>query len=104
MFYIPTFACSFMRYCTEMRIGVEAERLNPEAYLEQLECPVLFMAGDSERKVQKHETEAIFKNCASSQKRLHFFKGARHQDFLKYDEKEFVQVWGRFVDNLSELE
>ncbi len=99
MFFIPSFSSTLVRYFTEQRIGALSTDLSPEEHLKAMKCPVLFLAGDKEKRVKKKETESIFNYCGAKDKQLHFFKGARHQDFLAFDREQFILQWATFVEN-----
>ncbi len=100
-FHLPMFLFEPLYFFTEWRIDATTKELSPEDYLHLCKAPTLMMAGDSEIRVRKKETEKLFSKCGADKKELHFFKGAKHIDFLKYDSKEYSKV---LSDWLSQME
>ena len=101
LYQIPRFLASGMIFLTEARIEAEMEQLSPELSLRGLDCPTLLMAGDRELKVKKSETEKIFQRIGSTQKQLHFFKGAKHENFLKRYKKEYKKILDDWIISLN---
>lgn len=67
--------------------------MQPVDYMKYSTAPTLIMAGDSEKEIPVHETQSLFDNCTAPLKRLHFFKGSGHWDFLgRYTEEYREQV------------
>ena len=91
-FHIPMFLFKALYFFTEWRIDATIDDLRPEDYLHLCKAPTLMMAGDSEIRVRKKETEKLFAKCGATKKELHFFKGAKHVNFLAYDSVEFRHV------------
>ena len=100
-YYLPSFFLVGTKWLTEYRLGVSAAQLRPEDYLHLAKAPTLFLAGDSELKVKKAETEKLFQQCASEKKELHFFKGAIHEDFMNRYEKELKQVLSSWLSSFE---
>lgn len=67
-------------------------RMRPMDYVGHNAAPTLIMAGDSEPEVKVSDTEAIFARSAAELKRLHFFAGGRHQNFLRHYTDEYKEV------------
>ncbi len=97
LYHVPRFCSGLMKYMTERRLGVNMETLRPLDYVPNMTMPTLFIAGDSEIKVKKTETESLFAQCGSTNKNLYFFKGAKHQDFFAYDEVEYKRILSNFL-------
>ena len=90
---IPSFAFYPMTKFTEMRMEASSEDLSPEKYIGLNESPICILAGDSEKRVKKEETEKLFSKCNSITKQLHFFKNAHHEDFMiRYEEEWKVEM------------
>jgi fermentation-respiration switch protein FrsA (DUF1100 family) len=83
---------------TEWRIKADAAQLCPEEYIKNLDSPVLYLAGDSEKQIKPEETQKIFDNIPAADKTLHIFKGAQHEDFMHRYEAEYVKVLDQFLD------
>lgn len=92
LFGLPLWFFRPLIWWTERRIEVNTSLLAPEEYMHHYQGPFLLVAGDSEIKVKKTETEKIFRKIASKRKQLHFFKGARHVDYLLRDRKEYEGI------------
>ncbi len=86
---IPSFAFYPMTKFTEMRVEASSEDLSPENYIGLNKSPMFILAGDSEIRVKKKETEKLFSKCNSVTKHLHFFKNAHHEDFMNRYEEEW---------------
>ena len=86
-----------VRFFVEKRIGVKTEDLYPENYIHMAKCPILFLAGDSEQQVRVEETQKLFANSRSPYKKLHFFKGGKHIDFMKRYGAEYVNELNSFL-------
>lgn len=100
-FPIPSFAFYPMTKFTEMRVEASSEDLSPERFIGLNKSPIFILAGDSEIRVKKEETEKLFSKCNSVTKHLHFFKNAHHEDFMNRYEEE----WKVEMDNwLSRIE
>jgi esterase/lipase len=90
---IPTFAFYPMTKFTEMRVEASSEDLSPEKYIGLNKSPIFILAGDSEIRVKKKETEKLFSKCNSVTKHLHFFKNAHHEDFMiRYEEEWKIEM------------
>ncbi len=92
---LPAFAFYPMTKFTEIRIEASSEDLSPEKYIGLSQSPIFILAGDSEKRVRKEETEKLFANCTSITKQLHFFKNARHEDFMI----GYAEEWKREMKN-----
>lgn len=98
---IPSFAFYPMTKFTEMRVEASSEDLSPEKYIGLNMSPIFILAGDSEIRVKKEETEKLFSNSNSITKHLHFFKNAHHEDFMnRYEEdwKREMKKWLTLID------
>jgi len=95
---VPRFTTVLMQYFNQQQLGVKSEQLQPTKYMSLAKMPVLIMAGDNERRVKKPETEAIYAKCGSTEKQLHYFKGAKHIDLLGFAPEEYRKVWRGFVN------
>jgi len=100
-FHLPMFLFKPLYFFTEYRIDATTKDLSPEDYLHLCKAPTLFIAGDSEIRVRKNETEKLFTKCSAQKKELYFFKGAKHIDFLKYDSKEYSKVLNDWLNQVE---
>lgn len=76
------------------------DELNPAEALRKIHCPVLVLAGDSERVLKVKEVEKLFNNIPEP-KRLVFFPGAEHEDLLVRDPRRFIRTVDAFLKEFS---
>jgi pimeloyl-ACP methyl ester carboxylesterase len=88
-----------LEFVGEHVFGLPMENLNPARALEKIQCPVLVLAGDSEKVLNAEEVERLFLRIPEP-KRLVFFPGAVHEDLLLYDPRRFA---GAVADFLREF-
>ena len=80
--------------------GAPPWRMRPVAYVAYAQMPTLVLAGDSEKEIPMRETQSIYDRCAAPLKRLHFFQGAGHWDFLSRYPEEYHEVVLGFLDEV----
>ncbi len=93
-----------VRWFAQWQIGARVDTLAPLRYMPKATAPALILAGDSEPELKSEETQAMFDACGSAIKRLHFFAGARHENFLSRYEDEFWGVLDPFMDEVEALQ
>jgi len=76
------------------------EDLNAAKALEKIRCPVLVLAGDSEKVLKIAEVEHLYQQIPEP-KRLMLFPGAGHEDLLIRDPRRFVKAVGSFLREFS---
>lgn len=76
------------------------EDLNPAKALEKIHCPVLVLAGDSEKILKAEEVEHLFQSIPGP-KRLAFFSGAHHEDLLAYNPRKYIKIVSGFLNRFS---
>jgi alpha-beta hydrolase superfamily lysophospholipase len=76
------------------------EDLNPTKALEKIHCPVLVLAGDSEKVLRTEEVENLYLSIPEP-KRLVFFPGAAHEDLLVYDPRRYINAVTGFLSKFS---
>jgi alpha-beta hydrolase superfamily lysophospholipase len=101
LFHVPHFAALPVQWFTERIVGVSPEMLRPIDYMPLCTAPALIMAGDSEAELPLYETEALFEKCGAPLKRLHVFKGGRHQNFLKFFPDEYKETLKVFLTEVE---
>jgi len=97
MKHIPRFSTMFMRKFSEWHLGVTMQELRPTEHIKSAQMPVLILAGDSEQRVKKTETETLYTNCGSPDKSLHYIKGAKHVDLLNHSSKTYRKIISEFL-------
>jgi uncharacterized protein len=80
----------------EQLVRLRAKDLDPAKALEKARCPVLLMAGDSERVLKMVEIEYLF-GCIPEPKRLVVFPGAGHDDLLAVNPRRYAREVSRFL-------
>ena len=96
-FHIPRFCCWPVLWFGKRKLGVSLSRLSPLSYISRCQSPLFMMAGDSEYQLKLSETQALFAACSSQNKKLHIFKGGRHENFLKRFSSEYLREWNSFL-------
>jgi pimeloyl-ACP methyl ester carboxylesterase len=87
----------------EHLVQLRAADLDPAKALESVRCPVLVMAGDSERVLKMVEIEYLYESIGAP-KRLVVFPGAGHEDLLAYDTRRYAREVGAFLRDFAALE
>ncbi|MEM9820803.1 MAG: alpha/beta fold hydrolase [Bacteroidota bacterium] len=100
-FMIPEFSVIPLKRISEWRMGIKTEQLYPEHYLKLCKVPTLIMAGDAETRVKKEETEKLYHKCGATDKTLHFFQGAKHENFMNRYEEEFRNLLGSWLEKME---
>ena len=77
--HLPRFIGWPYRFFLGRRIGADFAAMSPVNYMPYCRCPILISSGDSEGILYPSETNALFENCGSDRKRLHFYKSGRHR-------------------------
>jgi pimeloyl-ACP methyl ester carboxylesterase len=85
-----------VEYVVEHLLQLRAEDLDPGKALQSCRCPVLVLAGDSERVLRLVEIEYLF-GCIPEPKRLVLFPEADHQDLLSFDPRRYAREVVRFL-------
>jgi alpha-beta hydrolase superfamily lysophospholipase len=65
--------------------GFNAFKHDNRSYAKKVNCPVLIEWGEKDRFVSKEETETIFNNLSSKNKKLVVYPDADHESFLRKD-------------------
>ena len=81
--------------------GTPAWRLRPLDYMAYCTMPALIMAGDAEIELSVSETQALYDACAAAHKTLYFFRGGRHEDFLRNYPEQYTEVLETFLNEIA---
>jgi len=100
-YHLPSFASLPMRFSTERLIGVKSKILVPEQFIKYSKVPTLIMSGDAELLVKEDDTLAIFNNCAAPYRKVHFFKGGRHENLLARFYHEYTYLLDSFLQSVQ---
>jgi uncharacterized protein len=98
-FFVPMIARP-MEFVGEHVFQLPMEDLDPTKALERIHCPVLVLAGDSEKVLKPAEVMHLYRSI-SGPKRLFFFPGAAHVDLLLYDPRMFIKAVSAFLREFS---
>ncbi len=88
-------------FFTEMKTGIDADKLSPLNCVSKYKGPVLYFAGDVEKNIPIGESNTIFSNFGSTKKTIHFFHGAGHIDFLNFNPAEYNSFLLDFFHSLN---
>ncbi len=80
----------------EQLVRLRAEDLDPGQALEKSRCPILVMAGDSEKVLKMVEIEYLY-GCIPQPKRCVLFRGAGHEDLLAFDPRRYTKAVASFL-------
>lgn len=83
------------------RLGIAASQMRPVDYVPEVGCPILVAAGNRDAHTTLAESIQIF-NAAKDPKQFVEFKGAVHQDLLKYDVERYGEVVDFLLAHLSD--
>ncbi len=86
----------------EQLVQLRAEDLDPAKAMEKCRCPVLMLAGDSEKVLQLVEIEYLY-GCIPEPKRMVLFPGAGHEDLLSFDPRRYARAVGDFLKEFAPL-
>ncbi|HMZ57527.1 MAG TPA: CocE/NonD family hydrolase [Leptospiraceae bacterium] len=100
-FPVPHFVFRPVEFFTGKMIGASVQELVPDVLIAKIASPVLFLAGDSEYQIPTEETVKLFERSESKFKRLHFFKGAEHEDFHVRYRGEFEKTVSDFLNSMN---
>lgn len=87
----------------EQMVQLRAEELDPGKAMERCCCPVLLLAGDSERVLKLVEIQYLY-GCIPEPKRMMLFPGAGHEDLLSYDPRRYARAVGGFLAEFAPAE
>lgn len=59
------------------------------------------MAGTKKDQIRIQETNKLYQNITFKQKKLHWFKNAKHQDFYTFNKSEYTQNLDSFLTLLK---
>jgi uncharacterized protein len=76
------------------------EDLDAAKALEAIRCPALVLAGDSEKVLKIAEVEYVYGRIPEP-KRMVYFPGAGHEDFLLREPRRFIKAVGDFLKEFS---
>ncbi len=79
---VPSFpAAHLMIFWGSLQRGYNAFRHNPVVYARRVRCPALLLYGRDDRRVSRHDVEAVFAALAGD-KEMHLFDGLGHESYV----------------------
>ena len=73
------------------RLGFSPSQLCPIDHIHEVGCPVLVASGDCDDHTTLAETKRLYE-AAREPKQLAIFKGAAHNDLLRYDRDKYQEI------------
>lgn len=70
---------------------------DPVEYVKNIKCPVLFQWGINDKRVTRAETEELFQNCGSKNKKLVEYNEAGHESLYKKEPAKWEKAVGDFL-------
>jgi uncharacterized protein len=98
--FIPMIARP-LEFVGENVFRLPIKSLNPTKALEKIHCPVLVLAGDSEKVLKAAEVEHLYRSIPEP-KRLVFFPGAVHEDLLVCNPRRYIKTVTDFLREFSQ--
>jgi alpha-beta hydrolase superfamily lysophospholipase len=89
-----------IEFVVEQLVQLRAEDLDPARAMEKARCPVLLLAGDSEKVLKSVEIEYLY-GCIPEPKRCMLFPGAGHEDLLAYDPRRYAKAVGTYLREVA---
>jgi pimeloyl-ACP methyl ester carboxylesterase len=89
-----------LEFVVEHLIELRVDELDPAKALEKAHCPILLLAGDSEKVLKTVEIEYLY-GCVPEPKRCVLFPGAGHEDLLAYDPRRYAKAVASFLRELA---
>ncbi|MES1218285.1 MAG: alpha/beta fold hydrolase [Bacteroidota bacterium] len=79
--------------------GYNGFRHKPSEYVKKINCPVLLQWGSHDPYVSESQTQTIFQNIPSTNKKLVIYDNADHQSLLGYDPEKWRQEVRAFIQD-----
>lgn len=89
-----------MEFVAKHLFQLRIQDLNPAEALKKISCPVLVLAGDSEKVLKKGDVESLYQ-CIPEPKRLVYFPGAGHEDLLVNNPRRYIRSVADFLRDFS---
>lgn len=89
-----------LEFVVEQLVQLRADDLDPARALEKARCPILLLAGDSEKVLKAVEIEYLY-GCIPEPKRCVLFPGAGHEDLLAHDPRRYAKAVVSFLRELA---
>ncbi|NLN93714.1 MAG: prolyl oligopeptidase family serine peptidase [Candidatus Hydrogenedens sp.] len=71
--------------------------MRPIDFMDHAHMPTLILAGDSEMEIPIHESQSLYDRAPATVKKLYFFEGAGHWNFLNRHTEAYTEVVDSFL-------
>lgn len=78
------------------RLGISISQLSPEQAAHKVTVPVAILNGTLDEQTTTSDARKLFA-AFQTEKRLEFFRGARHVDLQAFDPKHYKDIFSRFI-------
>jgi uncharacterized protein len=95
---IPSFLIpDLLLFWGKQQSGIDTYAHKPFEYAKQVHCPVLYFYGAKDVLVANDETQLIYNNLGTTDKKLVVFKEAGHENYLNRYETEYLEALEKFL-------
>jgi len=82
-------------------LGFSRDKLRPKIWAQKCHVPILILTGDADERARPWESAEIFAQAATRLKKIHIFKGAKHEDLFAFNQSEYDQEINQFIKNIE---
>lgn len=100
LYGVPRFPmCHLLVFWGGVENGFNPMDANPQEFAKNITVPALVMCGLKDPYVSQAETQTIFDNLGSSNKKLQFFAKSSHHSYLRKHRKEWISTVSSFLES-----
>jgi len=96
----PVPILNFSNLFTKFKLNAKYKNISPLAVVDQIECPVFFIHGDSDAYIPYQHSQHLF-DQKKGYKKLYFAKGADHAESFKTNASKYTQEVYEFLEEIS---
>ena len=89
---------TFLTFWGGVDLGVWAFSNKPMEYVKDIHCPTLLQWGAEDIRVEKSETEAIYNNLGTKDKKLVIYENSGHESLCKSEHDKWMQNIATFLN------
>lgn len=82
---------TFLTFWGGTELGIWAFANKPEEYVKKISCPALLQWGRKDIRVTEKETDELFANLGSKQKKIVKYDGVAHESICKHSHEKWMQ-------------
>jgi len=90
---------TFLTFWGSVNLGVWAFSNKPVEYAKEIHCKTLLQWGAKDYRVQQSETDAIYNNLGTPNKKLVVYENAGHESLCKREHDKWMQNVSTFLNN-----